>query len=151
VAVICIVTQKEQHKKNNTMKTKKIIFGIVVAAISTLVINQARAQEQPAIKIVPAIEQNVIKVIYGYHSTKFVEVTFSNHEGVINIDRIGGETFTKGFMKKYNVEKMRGNIFWIQVQSPELSVTYKMTGAKNGKWLPQLEKTTYNHQIVALN
>ncbi len=133
------------------MKTKTIILGVVVAAISTFTISNAKAQSQePAVKIVSTIDQDVIKVIYGYDTNEAVEVKFINADGILKTDKINGNAFSGGFLKKYNVEKMQGSAFWVEVESPELSVTYKMTIAKNGKWSAQLEKTTYNYPIVAL-
>ncbi len=133
------------------MKTKTIILGVVVAAISTFTISKAKAQAQePAVKIVSTIDHDVIKVIYGYDTNEVVEVKFINADGIVKTDKINGKHFSGGFLKKYNVEKMQGGAFWVEVESPELSVTYKMTTAKNGKWSAQLEKTTYNYPIVAL-
>jgi hypothetical protein len=131
------------------MKTKTIILGVVVAAISTFTISKAKAQE-PAVKIVSTIDHDVIKVIYGYDTNEAVEVKFINAEGLLKTDKISGKDFKGGFLKKYNIEAMRGSAFQVEVESPELSVTYKMTTAKNGKWSAQLEKTTYNYPIVAL-
>jgi hypothetical protein len=133
------------------MKTKTIIFGVVIAVISTLTISKGNAQAQePAVKIVSTIQPDVIKVIYGYDSRESVEVKFTNAEGLLTTDKISGKDFKGGFLKKYNVQAMSGNAFWIDVTSPELSVTFKMTTGKNGKWSAQLEKTTYFNPIVAL-
>jgi hypothetical protein len=134
------------------MKTKTIILGVVVAVISSLTISNAKAQTQePAVKIVPTLLPDVIKVIYGYDTKESVEVKFMNVDGIVKTDKINGKDFKGGFLKKYNVEKLRGSAFWVDVTSPELSVTFKMTTAKNGKWSAQLEKTTFNYPIVALN
>jgi hypothetical protein len=133
------------------MKTKTIIFGVVIAAISSFTISKANAQAQePAVKIVSSIDPDMIKVIYGYDTNEGVEVKFTNADGLLKTDKIRGKDFKGGFLKKYDVEKMRGNAFWVEVESSEVSVTYKMTEAKNGKWSAQLEKTTYNYPIVAL-
>jgi hypothetical protein len=146
------VNQKMKNTKNkNYMKTKTIILGVVVAAISTFTISKAKAQAQePAVKIISTIDHDVIKVIYGYDTNEAVEVKFINADGIVKTDKINGKAFSGGFLKKYNVEKMQGGAFWVEVESPELTVTYKMTTAKNGKWSAQLEKTTYNYPIVAL-
>ncbi len=132
------------------MKTKTIILGVVVAAISSFTISKAKAQvQEPAVKIVSTTDHDLIKVIYGYDTNEAVEVKFITADGIVKTDKIYGKSFSGGFLKKYNVEKMQGG-FWVEVESPELTVTYKMTTAKNGKWSAQLEKTTYNYPIVAL-
>jgi hypothetical protein len=154
VAVICIVNQTMQNTKtNNTMKTKIIIAGVIVAAISTMTLRNAQAQEQkaPLVKIIPTAQKDVIKVIYGYPLQETVEVKFTNREGVIQADKIFGKEFEGGFSKKYDVERMDGQTFWVEVSNNALSVNYKLTSHKNGRWSAQLEKTTYNHPIVALN
>jgi hypothetical protein len=143
--------EKQKFKTTNHMKTKTIIFGVVIAAISIFTITNTKAQgQEPAIKVVPGAQPDMIKVLYGYDTDKLVEVRFTNADGIIKTDRISGKDFKGGFLKKYDVENMKGSSFWVEVESPELSVTYKMTAAKNGKWSAQLEKTTYNYTIVAV-
>lgn len=131
------------------MKTRTLIFGMVIAVISTLTISTARAQDQPAVKVVPGLEKNTIKVIYAYNTAESVDVKFLTGDGLFEQDNINGKNFEGGFIKKYNLESLKGGTFWIQVDSPELSVTFKMIPSSKGKWTAQLEKTTYNHTALA--
>ena len=121
-----------------------MLVGVVVAVISTLVISRAQAQvkDAPKVSIYQTVVQDVIKVIYGYNSEKSVVVNFLKADGLFETDVISGKDFQSGFLRKYNVEKLRGQPFWIEISSPELSVTFKMTNLKNGKWAAHLEKTT---------
>ncbi|MEO7989007.1 MAG: hypothetical protein ABI663_05660 [Chryseolinea sp.] len=133
------------------MKTKTILFGVVIAIIASLTLSTAHAQtqEQPSVKVVPGTNLNTIKVIYGYSTDQSVEVKFFNADGLIEKDVIKGKSFVEGFIKPYNVALMNGNTFWIEVESPQLIVTYKMVASKTGKWTPQLETTTYNYSLFA--
>ncbi|MBC7885789.1 MAG: hypothetical protein H7X99_09955 [Saprospiraceae bacterium] len=131
------------------MKTKTLIFGMVIAIISTLTISTARAQSEPSVKVVHGHEKNSIKVIYGYDAEESVEVKFLTADGILETDIIKGEDFEGGFIKKYNLDILKGNIFWVEVDSEKLSVTFKMVPYKDGIWIAQLEKTTYNHPAVA--
>lgn len=131
------------------MKTRTLIFGMVIAVISTLTISTARAQDQPAVKVVPGLEKNTIKVIYAYNAAESVDVKFLTSDGLFEQDNIKGKDFKGGFIKKYNLESLKRSTFWVEVDSQELSVVFKMIPAKDGKWTAQLEKTTYNHIALA--
>lgn len=140
-----------QNTKNlDTMKTKTIIFGVVIAIIASFTLNtsHAQTQEQPAVKVVPTTQHH-LKVIYAYNTNQSVEVRFLGADGLVKKDIIKGKDFDGGFMKNYNVEPMSGDTFWVEIQSPELFVTYKMIPSKAGKWTAQLEKTTYTYPTVA--
>ncbi len=141
-----------QNAKNlNTMKTKTIIFGVAIAIIATFTLStsHAQTQEQPAVKVVPTNRQDQLKVIYAYNTNQSVEVRFLDSDRLVKKDIVKGKDFVGGFMKYYNVETMSGNAFWIEIESPELLVTYKMIPSKAGKWTAQLEKTTYTYPTVA--
>lgn len=131
------------------MKTSTLIFGMVIAIISTLTIGTAHAQDEPAVKVVPGHEKNTIKVIYAYNTAESVDVKFVTDKGLFEKDNINGKDFKGGFIKKYNLESLKQSTFWVEVDSKELSVVFKMIPSKDGKWTAQLEKTTYNHIALA--
>jgi len=152
-AVICSVNQTlENTKTNNSMKTKIIIAGVIVAAVSVMTLRNAQAQNQqsPSVKIISTTQKDVIKVIYAYNSEESVNVKFSNREEVLKTDKISSKDFEGGFSKKYNVEQMDSKPFWVEISNSALSVTYRMK-SQNGKWSAQLETTTYTNPIVAMN
>lgn len=134
------------------MKTKMILFGVMVAAVSAITVRTAQAQApaEPAVKVVPILHEDAVKVIYGYESNKSVEVKFYSADRNINNDLIRGKSFKKGFIKRYSLENLKGESFWVDVVSPEVSVTYLVT-SKDGKWSTQLERTTFNYQLLASN
>lgn len=133
------------------MKTKTIIFGVAIAIIATFTLStsHAQTQEQPAVKVVPTTQRDQLKVIYAYDTNQSVEVRFLDSDGLVKNDIVNGKDFVGGFLKNYNVETMRGHAFWIEIESPELLVTYKIMPSKSGKWTAQLEKTTYTYPTVA--
>lgn len=131
------------------MKTRILLAGVLIAAISTFTITSASAQEQPEVKIIPASEKDVIKVIYGYEANATIEVKFIDADKVVFSDKVKAKNFDQGFMRKYDIGKFDSRDLWIEVSSPELTVTYKLLPGDNGRWLAQLEKATYNYAIVA--
>lgn len=135
------------------MKTKAIICGVVVAAISSFVMSQARAQVQdiPAVKIISTDQADVIKVIYAYSTSAPVTIKFLNSEGIAYEERLTGRDVEKGFSKKYDVEKMKNDDLWVEVDGQEIAATFRLSPSKNGKWSAQLEKVTHNFPVLALN
>jgi hypothetical protein len=131
------------------MKTKSLIFGMVIAISAALSSSTAHAQDQPAIKVVPAMEQDYVKIIYGYNTVKSVTVKFLTNDGILKTDNIKGKNFEGGFIKKYNLESLKGSTFWVEIVSPEHAVTFKMIPYKQGKWTAQLEKSTHNYGALA--
>lgn len=130
------------------MKTRILLAGVVVAAISAFSLS-ANAQEQPAIKVVPANEKNTIKLIYGYDKNQTVDISFSDKMGVIRTERIKAKNFNHGFIKKYKIARDQYDALWVEVKSDDMAVTYKLIAPKEGQWTAQLEKATYNYPTVA--
>jgi hypothetical protein len=122
---------------------------LVVAAISAFSLT-TKAQGQPAIKVVPGMEKNTVKLIYGYDKNETVEVSFLDKSGVISSERIKAKNFNHGFIKKYKIQRDQYDAIWIEVKSNEVAVTYKLIAPTDGKWMAQLEKATYNYPTVAL-
>jgi hypothetical protein len=131
------------------MKTRILVAGVVVAAISAFSLT-AKAQGQPAIKVVPGMEKNTVKLIYGYDQNETVEVSFLDKTGTISTERIKAKNFNRGFIKKYKIQRDQYDALWIEVKSNEVAVTYKLIAPTDGKWMAQLEKATYNYPTVAL-
>lgn len=131
------------------MKTSIIIAGVLVAAISAFAITSAQAQVEPNVKVIPASEQDMIKVIYAYESAASIDVRFLDADKVLFTDQVKAKNFSSGFMRKYSLEKFESKELWVEVISPELTVTYKLLQGENGRWLAQLEKATYTYPVVA--
>lgn len=131
------------------MKTRNLFAGIVWM-FATAGIASAQPIDEPAVKILPAAEQGMLKVLYGYDARGTVEVRFIGENGLLKSDRIKAGSFEKGFLKKYDVRRIKDKNFWVEVRSANLVVRYKMVGSEDGKsFMPQLEQTTYNHPTVA--
>ncbi|MCB0488440.1 MAG: hypothetical protein KDC99_08180 [Cyclobacteriaceae bacterium] len=132
------------------MRTKTIILGMVVAALSIISLNVSNAQtaEFPPVKILPA-ERDMIKLIFETETDQQVNVKFLDSKGMIARDRIKSKSFDGGFAKRYKVQRNMNDTFWIEVKSQELVVTYKVTGSKDGKWMPELESTAYQPVVAS--
>lgn len=132
------------------MKTKLTILAGIVTALLTVATVNAQSNE-PAVKILPTAEEGIIKVLYAYNTDEIVHVSFYNEEGEFATDNVKAREFTKGFFKKYDINNITGNTFWIEVKAANLTATYKMTKSAKGTFVPLLEKTTYNHEVIAAN
>ncbi|NOT75801.1 MAG: hypothetical protein HOP08_12815 [Cyclobacteriaceae bacterium] len=135
------------------MKAKAIITAGLFIILSSPIINTfAQTIDEPAIKILPTVQKGILKVLYAYNNNEAVEVKFFNADGPIVTDKIKSGTFQNGFSKKYDVRKTSPGDLWVEVSSEDLSVTYRLVESNDGKgFVPLLEKTTYNHQLVASN
>jgi len=129
------------------MKTRIILAGMIVAALGAFTVN-AQSLDEPAIKILPSSEQGKLKLLYARDADKAVHVEFIGENGLLQSDRIKAGSFEKGFIKKYDVSRIKERNFWIEVSSGDLKVRYKIV-AKDKTFVPYLEQTTYNHPMVA--
>lgn len=130
------------------MKTRTIVLASLVTLFSLSL--YAQQASEPAVKILPTDEKGVLKVLYAYDTDQAVEVKFLSEDGVLTRDKIKASAFQNGFSKKYDVRNIKSANFWIEVSSPSLTVTYKMTESADQKSLEAfLEKTVYNNSLVA--
>lgn len=133
------------------MKTKFIIAGLAVV-LSLAFVSASAQTVEPAVKIIPAAQPGVFKVIYAYDTNQAVKVKFFNKSGLLELDNVRPEKFSNGFSKKYDVSNIESGDFWVEVASSNVSVTYKMTKSKSKKtYQPILESTTYNNALAARN
>jgi hypothetical protein len=132
------------------MKIQIIIsVGLLVILGSAVSMTNAQSLDEPAVKILPTTQKGILKVHFAYHADQSVNVRFFNEEGQILSDEIKG-TFPNGFSKKYNVRNITSKNFWIEVASENISVTYKLIESNDRQTFePVLEKTAYNHVMVA--
>ncbi len=140
---------KTTPQKTNYMKTRILVAGVLVAAISVFSISKSHAQEQPAIKVVPGMEKNTVKLIYGYDTNQAVMVSFLDKSGVIRSERIKAKNFNRGFIKKYKIQRDQYDAVWMEIKSDDMAITYKLIAPKEGQWIAQLEKATYSYPTVA--
>ena len=134
------------------MKIQSLITaGLLILSTSVIPVN-AQQIDDPAVKILPTAQKGILKVLFAYDTDQSVNVKFYNEEGELALDKIKGGTFHNGFSKKYNVRKLSSGNFWVEVSTATMSVTYKITESRGGQtYTPLLEKTSYNHPLVASN
>lgn len=130
------------------MKTKILVAGVMVVIMSAFTISRAHAQAEPAVKVY-ATGSEEIKLIFGYDSPGSVEVKFLSGNDVIGRDRINGKSFNGGFTKKYRLLQGETSKLRLEINSPEISVTYALTAGADGRWKAELEQSTVNHPAVA--
>jgi hypothetical protein len=133
------------------MKTKTtFLAGLMILAAMSFTSTNVQAQADPAVKVLPTSETGILKVLYAYPNQKTVQIKFYNESGLIGLDHVN-KKFEKGFSKRYDLNKLSEGNYWVEITSPELSVTYKLEGSKEKKWISTLEKTTYSYPLVATN
>lgn len=134
------------------MKTKFTIIAGLASILSLACLSSSAQSIEPAVKIIPAAQSGVFKVIYAYATDQTVQVKFFNKTGLLELDKVRPEKFENGFSKKYDVSNISTGNFWVEVASANLSVTYKMVQSKDKKtYQPVLESTTFNSTLAALN
>ncbi len=129
---------------NAKLTTALMAVVILLASVS------AMAQVEANVKILPAADAGIIKLLYAYNSEKPVTVSFYD-DALISSDRVKGVSSPHGFLKKYDIKNITSSVFWIEIKSIDLEVTYKMEKSKSGKFIPTLERTIYKHEVVAKN
>lgn len=129
------------------MKTRILLTGVITAL--TAFFSVTAQSNDPAVKILPAAEQGILKVVYAHDSRNPVVVKFIDESGLLKTDRISAGSFNHGFLKKYDVSRIQSRSFWVEVSSGDLTVRYKLINDEKGRLVPYLEQTTYNHPMVA--
>jgi hypothetical protein len=135
-------------KKNIT-----ITAGLALAlSLFTIANSNAQLKSEPSVKVIPAFEKGTLKVIYAHNPIQDVEVKFFSSEGLVLIDKIKSRAGQKGFIKNYDMSQLEAGSFVVEINSPGLSVTYKLELTRDGKTtLPVLQTTTYQHALLASN
>jgi hypothetical protein len=134
------------------MKNTSALIAGLALALSAFSFAPASAQlaGEPPVKVVPTLDKGILKVIYA-HNSPSVEVKFYDAQGLMLTDRIKGSAAQGGFMKRYDIRNLKSNSYWVEITSPELSVTYKVDNQGKESSVPVLESTTYRHAMVAKN
>ncbi|MFZ5970599.1 MAG: hypothetical protein ACOYXA_03310 [Bacteroidota bacterium] len=134
------------------MKTRTLLT--VAAFAAALLIStgtNAQLSVEPQVKVIPTSERGIIKVVYAQPTSHAVDVKFIDNTGVFLTDRIQSHISEKGFIKRYNMARLKGETYTIELSSPEMTVTYQLKESANQKWYAVLTSTTYNHALVAKN
>jgi hypothetical protein len=142
-----------RNKKNNFMKLQSIIVtGLVVVLAASFTGASAQQLGEAPIKVLPTKDNGILKIWFAAPGSQIVEIKFYDETGTLGSDRIEASNYPNGFSKKYDVRQVKSDSFWVEVSSPSMDVTYKLVSDADGHTLQaQLEKTTYNHVVVAAN
>jgi hypothetical protein len=133
------------------MKTKTTFMaGLIFFSAMSFAVTNSNAQSGPAVKILPTTEKGILKIHYAQPTFKAVSIKFYDESGLITSDKVS-KSYEKGFSKKYDLSNLKAGEYWVEITSPELSVTYKLAGSKEKTWVTTLEKTTHNYPLVATN
>ena len=112
---------------------------------------QAQSLDESRVKIIPTANRDELKVIYAIETTEPLKVKFLTENGVVASDKIKG-SFPKGLLKRYDVSNINDHDFWVEISSPEMSLTYRIVPSANKQsFTPYLEKVTYNQVLVKAN
>lgn len=134
------------------MKKKMTIVTGLATALFLLAFQYTNAQaiNEPAVKVIPTNENGSVKVIYAHDNALPVEVKFFGEDGLVISDKISTESFDRGFIKKYDIQKLAATTYWVEVSTKEFSSTYKLVKSADRKgWQSILESTTYTYGLLA--
>jgi len=132
------------------MKTSSLITAglMILLATSFTAVTARQLGAEPPVKILPTTQNGILKVLYASEIGKGVEVRFFDENKTLVFDKIKGPRDLNGFIKKYDISRLKSENFWIEVSSANMDVTYKIIPSEDGTFNPVLEKTTYNHPMV---
>ena len=135
------------------MKTKILIIATAIVLLAGLFTSvRAQSTEEPTIKILPGNQPGQLKILYVHDTDQSVEVKFYNDDGLIAYDKIERGTFSKGFLKRYDVSRISEERFMIEITDENLSRRYSVIASDdNNAYTSVLERTTYLRPVVALS
>jgi hypothetical protein len=140
-----------QHLKNTDMKTKKIVLSLAMLLFfgSTMF---AQSLDDSRVKFLATKDRGVIKVHYAMGVTEPLKVKFYTAEGVIASDKIKGASFPQGVSKRYDVNQINDQDYWIEISSSAGSLTYRIETSKDKKsFTPYLENITLKPLLATAN
>jgi hypothetical protein len=130
------------------MKLKSMIMMVGAMVLFAAINVNAQSPADSHVKILHTTDAGVVKLLYAMESDEALNVKFITRDGELTSDRIKGD-YPKGFLKRYNVKEIFNSDFWIEVESPSMTVVYHIVPSKDGKtFSSELERTTYNHQLA---
>ncbi|HEY8937659.1 MAG TPA: hypothetical protein VIM65_20675 [Cyclobacteriaceae bacterium] len=135
------------------MKTKILIIATAIVLLAGLFTSvRAQSTEEPTIKILPGNQPGQLKILYVHDTDQSVEVKFYNDDGLIAYDKIERGTFSKGFLKRYDVSRISEERFIIEITDENLSRRYSVIASDdNNAYTSVLERTAYLRPVVALS
>jgi hypothetical protein len=134
------------------MKKKMTLVTGLATALFLLAFQYTNAQSinEPAVKVIPTNETGSVKVIYSHDNTLPVDVKFYSEDGLVISDKINAKSFDRGFIKKYDIQKLTAATYWVEVSTKEFSSTFKLVKTADRKgWQSILESTTYTYGLLA--
>ena len=132
------------------MKFRLVLLIIAGLAVSSTQV-KAQYEEPSRVKVLPTIEPGIIKLLYALETSEPIQVRFFNASGQVGQDVIKG-SYPKGVTKRYDIRKISTKDLRMEVSTAKMTVMYRLSPSKNKySFTPQLEKTTYNHGLVASN
>ena len=130
------------------MKSTKTILtlGMLLFVGSTLF---AQTLDESRVKFLPTKDNGVIKLHYAMELTEPLKVTFFTKEGEVGGDKIKAGEFPEGISKRYNVDQINGQDFWVEISSSAGTLTYRIETSKDKQtFTPYLEDVTAK-QVLA--
>ena len=133
------------------MKTNVLLFLFAVAVcVFAGVTSYAQSADASRIKILPSASRDILKVLFAAPVDAPVKVTFYRGTEILGEDLVTDESHVTGFLKKYDVSRIKESTFWVEVASGRVVVTYKVNRARGGRgFVSVLERTKTDSQLLA--
>jgi hypothetical protein len=130
------------------MKTNFLLIAVVVAML-TSVTSFSQTPNDPKVKILPSADRDILKVLFVSEINEPVTVTFFKGSEIVATDKISGRSYSKGFLKKYDVGSINDKDFTIEVKSAHQSATYKVIPSiSSGGFVAQLERLSSSTEFM---
>jgi hypothetical protein len=138
--------------KTKNMKTTFTMLAILVAlAIGGT--GYAQKTPEQRVKILPSGLPGVIKLHYAMAINEPMQITFFNAQHtILGRDKIKGIATPFGFSKRYDVNKISGGDFWIEISSSKQVLVYHVKPDSDRKnYTASLEPTSSQLLVKANN
>ena len=87
----------------------------------------AQTQTNPVVKVLPSTQGHLKVLFVDEHPAQNIEVIFYEKGQVIKKDRIKGDKISKGFLKRYDLSKVRPGDYWVEISTDDTVTKYKFT------------------------
>jgi hypothetical protein len=127
----------------------KLMTLMIAMLVFSAIHVKAQEQDESRIKIVNTDRPGVLKLIHAIPTEEPVIVKFISDDKVVASDAIKG-SFPKGLLKRYDVRKISGKDFHMEISHAGLVITYRIVPSKDRKtFTPYLEKTERTYEVLA--
>jgi hypothetical protein len=127
------------------MKLTTTLLAIIISAFSFTTKAADTENKETVVRLLPSKEAGFVKILYMNPTEKKVEIKFYGEKGLIIKEQIRSNRFKGGFIKVYDLSKLKTGDYRIEIVDAGMSITYPFTfdGNKQLVWAKQWNNYNY--------